>query len=338
MHANINAPVRGLHKVPALCQKVVTDSIVKRPASVNTDRLVIASRESRLALWQAEHVRDGLRQLYPARQVDILGMSTQGDRILDVSLSKIGGKGLFVKELEVAMIEGRADFAVHSAKDVPMALPEGFCIAATLRREDPRDCLVSQRHAGFETMPGGARVGSSSLRREAQIRERFPHVEVVPVRGNLDTRLAKLDRGEYDALVLAAAGLKRLGLADRIAGYIETDRSLPAPGQGALAIECREDRADLIALLAGLNDPDTDACVRAERSASRALSGSCQLPLAIFGEITAGGLHLRGLVATQDGRTVLRAELRGAPSEAESLGERLAAQLRQAGADRILAP
>ena len=303
---------------------------------MNTDRIVIASRESRLALWQAEHVRDALLQLYPSRAIEILGMSTQGDRILDVSLSAIGGKGLFVKELEVAMIEGRADFAVHSAKDVPMVLPPGFHIAATLKREDPRDCWVSTRYRNFDLLPHGARVGSSSLRRAAQIRERLAHIDVVPVRGNLDTRLAKLDRGEYDALILAAAGLKRLGLGGRIAGFIDTEHSLPAPGQGALMIECREDRSDLIGLLARLNDSDTDVCVRAERCASRALSGSCQLPLAVFGEIEAGQLRLRGLVATQDGRTVLRAELRGNPEDADRLGERLAAQLRESGADRIL--
>jgi hydroxymethylbilane synthase len=276
-------------------------------------------------------------RLYPSSTVEILGMTTQGDRILDVSLSKIGGKGLFVKELEVAMAEGRADIAVHSAKDMPMVLPPGFCIAATLQREDPRDCWVSSRYSSVDVLPHGARVGSSSLRREAQLRERHAHIEVLPVRGNLDTRLAKLDRGEYDALVLAAAGLKRLGLEGRIASLMTTEQSLPAPGQGALAIECREDRGDLIALLAALNDADTDACVRAERSASRALSGSCQLPLAVFGEVEAGQLRLRGLVATQDGRTVLRAELRGSPGDAEALGDQLAAQLRGAGADKILA-
>jgi hydroxymethylbilane synthase len=303
---------------------------------LNIDRLIIASRESRLALWQARHVREALLRLYPACAVEILGMTTQGDRILDVSLSKIGGKGLFVKELEAAMAEGRADFAVHSAKDVPMVLPPGFRIAATLRREDPRDCLVSARFASLEALPHGARVGSSSLRREAQLRERLPHLSVIPVRGNLDTRLAKLDRGEYDALVLAAAGLIRLGLEERIRGFIEPEYSLPAPGQGALAIECRDDRDELIALLASLNDAETDACVRAERAASRALSGSCQLPLGVYGAIEAGQLHLRGLVATQDGQTVLRAQLRGAPRDAESLGGELAAQLRALGADRIL--
>lgn len=335
VHANISAlaaePDNGSEEVPHSCIALTCHS-----SSVNTDRLVIASRESRLALWQARHVRDALAQLYPARVIDILGMTTQGDRILDVSLSKIGGKGLFVKELEVAMAEGRADFAVHSAKDVPMVLPPGFCIAAILRREDPRDCWVSPLYPTLDALPRGARIGSSSLRREAQLHERFGDIEVVPVRGNLDTRLAKLDRGEVDALVLAAAGLKRLGLAQRIAGFMTTEESLPAPGQGALAIECREDRADLIGLLAALNDADTDACVQAERSASRALSGSCQLPLAVFGEVEEGRLRLRGLVATQDGRTVLRAQLWGSPGDALSMGDRLAAQLREAGAGKIL--
>ncbi|MFM9968358.1 MAG: hydroxymethylbilane synthase [Burkholderiales bacterium] len=304
---------------------------------MNIDRLVIASRESRLALWQAEHVRDRLRELYPAMQVEILGMTTQGDKILDVSLSKIGGKGLFVKELEVAMSEGRADIAVHSAKDVPMVLPEGFCLAATLKREDPRDCWVSGDYPSLEALPRGGRVGSSSLRREAQIRERLAHLEVIPVRGNLDTRLTKLDRGEYHGLVLAAAGLKRLGLGNRIQSFLSAEQSLPAPGQGALAIECRDDRSDLLALIAALNDADTDACVRAERAASRALSGSCQLPLAVYGEIEHRQMRVRGLVATQDGRRVLRAEQLGDAAQADQLGERLARQLREAGADRILA-
>ncbi len=288
-------------------------------------------------MWQARHVQDALRQLYPACAIEILGMSTQGDRILDVTLAKIGGKGLFVKELESAILDGRADFAVHSAKDVPMVLPPGFCLAAMLPREDPRDCLVSGRFASLEDLPRGARVGSSSLRREAQLRERFSHLQVVPVRGNLDTRLAKLDRGEYDALVLAVAGMKRLGLEERIRTYIAPEHSLPAPGQGALAIECRDDAPDLIALLAALNDAKTDACVRAERALSRALSGSCQLPLGAYATIEAGVLLLRGLVATPDGGTVLRAEISGAPGEAENLGQALGATLRAKGADRILA-
>ncbi len=300
-------------------------------------RLVIASRESRLALWQANHVRDRLAQLYPDCTVEILGMTTRGDRVLDRSLSKIGGKGLFVKELETALEEGRADLAVHSAKDVPMALPEGFALAAILEREDPRDCLVSARFENLEALRQGARVGSSSLRREAQLRERFPALSVLAVRGNVETRLAKLDRGEFDALLLAAAGLKRLGLGERIRSLIEPEVSLPAPGQGALAIECRSEREDMRLLLSPLHHAPSAACVAAERALSRALAGSCQVPLAAYATVEAGRLRLRALVALPDGSRVVRGELEGAPGDAESLGDRLAATLRERGADEILA-
>jgi len=300
-------------------------------------RLVIASRESRLALWQAHHVRDRLAELHPGCSVEILGMTTRGDRVLDRSLAKIGGKGLFVKELETALEEGRADFAVHSAKDVPMALPGGFSLAAILEREDPRDCLVSSRYESLQALPAGSRVGSSSLRREAQLRERFPGLSVVPVRGNVETRLAKLDRGEFDALLLAAAGLKRLGLAGRIRSFIEPEVSLPAPGQGALAIECRSDRDDVRSLLQSLHHAPTAACVTAERALSRALAGSCQVPLAAHATLQAGRLSLRALVALPDGSQVVRGELQGAPAEAEALGERVAALLRSRGAVAVLA-
>jgi hydroxymethylbilane synthase len=300
-------------------------------------RLVIASRESRLALWQAEHVRAALAGLYPARRVEILGMTTQGDRVLDVTLAKIGGKGLFVKELEVALAEGRADIAVHSAKDVPMALAEGFRLAAILPREDPRDAFVSTRYGRIEDLPGGAIVGTSSLRREAQLRARFPGLDIRPLRGNLDTRLAKLDRGDYDAIVLAVAGLTRLGLAGRIRTMLDPADSLPAAGQGALAIEIRADRPDLVGLLAPLNDASTDACVRAERTVSRSLAGSCQVPLAAFAVIEGETLWLRGLVASPDGKQVARGELRAPVGEAERAGTELAALLRTRGADEILA-
>ena len=273
-------------------------------------RIVIASRESRLALWQSEYVRDALMRHHPQLQVEILGMSTRGDQILDRSLSKVGGKGLFVKELEAALADGRADIAVHSAKDVPMELPEGFVLAAIGAREDPRDCFVSNQHASLEELPAGAVLGTSSLRREAQVRSRLPQLKVAALRGNVNTRLAKLDRGEYDAIVLAAAGLKRLGLGERIRSFIEVEHSLPAPGQGALAIECRAGRDDLVALLAPLHDSATAICVRAERAVSRALSGSCQLPLAAFAVIAGNQLWLRGLVASPDGRQLVRAELR----------------------------
>ncbi len=300
-------------------------------------RLIIASRESRLALWQAEHVRAALQALYPAARVEILGMTTQGDRVLDVTLAKIGGKGLFVKELEVALADGRADIAVHSAKDVPMQLAEEFRLAAVLPREDPRDAFVSARYAHLDDLPAGAVVGTSSLRREAQLRARFPDLDIRPLRGNLDTRLAKLDRGDYDAIVLAVAGLRRLGLAERIRGVIEPEESLPAPGQGALAIEIRADREDLASLLAPLNDAATEACVRAERTVSRSLAGSCQVPLGAFAVAEGETLRLRGLVASPDGGQIARGESRGPLTEPERVGSELAALLRRRGADAILA-
>ena len=308
-------------------------------------KLVIASRESRLALWQSGHVRDHLKALYPSCNVQILGMTTRGDQILDQSLSKVGGKGLFVKELEAALLDGRADIAVHSAKDVPMDLPEGFTLAAIGPREDPRDAFVANvatQYSSLADLPHGAVVGTSSLRREAQLRERHPQLQVAPLRGNVITRLAKLDRGEYQAIILAAAGLKRLGLGDRIRSLLEVGDSLPAPGQGALAIECRAGRADLEALLAPLHDAATAACVRAERALSRALSGSCQLPLAAYAVAVAGSgpgreLWLRGLVASPDGRRVIREELRGRVDSPEELGSELAGRLRRAGAGEIIA-
>ncbi len=288
-------------------------------------------------MWQSEHISRELKRLHPRCEVDILGITTRGDRILDRPLAEVGGKGLFVKELEAALEDGRADIAVHSAKDVPMRLPQGFCLAAIPPREDPRDCLVSNLSATLEELPSGSVVGTSSLRREAQLRERHPALQVKPLRGNLDTRLAKLDRGECHAIVLAAAGLKRLGLAARIRTMLEPEQSLPAPGQGALAIECREDRAEVRRQLASLEDPATAACVRAERALSRALSGDCQLPLAAYAVASGTQLRLRALVAKPDGSRVLRAESNGPVTAPEELGEKLAATLRALGADAILA-
>jgi len=288
-------------------------------------------------MWQSEHIASELRRLYPRCEVSILGITTLGDQILDRPLAEVGGKGLFVKELEAALEEGRADIAVHSAKDVPMRLPQGFCLAAITAREDPRDCLVSNSSASLEALAPGSVVGTSSLRREAQLRERHPALQVKPLRGNLDTRLAKLDRGECQAIVLAAAGLKRLGLAARIRTMLEPEQSLPAPGQGALAIECREDHAELRRRLASLEDPATAACVRAERALSRALSGDCQLPLAAYAVASGTELRLRALVAKPDGSRVVRAESNGPITAPEELGERLAARLRALGADAILA-
>ena len=247
-----------------------------------SEPLVIASRESRLAMWQAEHVQRLLQAQNPARDVQILGMTTRGDQILDRPLAAIGGKGLFIKELEVAMAEGRADLAVHSMKDVPMDMPEGFVLAAISEREDPRDAFVSNNHEALAALPDGAVVGTSSLRREAQLRARFPHLVIKPLRGNLDTRLRKLDEGEFDAIILAAAGLVRLGLADRIRARIDPADMLPAPGQGALGIEICEGRPDMQRIADGLADAATSACVRAERAFSRRLGGSCHLPIAGF--------------------------------------------------------
>lgn len=288
-------------------------------------------------MWQSEHVAGELRRLYPHCDVSILGITTRGDQIVDRPLDQIGGKGLFVKELEAALEDGRADLAVHSAKDVPMRMPQGFCLAAIPAREDARDCLVSNLSASLEALPPGATVGTSSLRREAQLRERHPTLGVKALRGNLDTRLAKLDRGEFQAVVLAVAGLKRLDLAARIRAMLEPEQSLPAPGQGALAIECREDRVDLRWWLAPLDDAATSACVRAERALSRSLSGSCQLPLAAYAVANGTEIRLRGLVAMPDGSRVVRAESSGSSATPEELGETLAAQLRALGADAILA-
>ena len=296
---------------------------------------IIASRESRLALWQAEHVRDLLSPLLQ-QPVEILGMTTRGDQILDRSLSKVGGKGLFVKELEQALAEGRARLAVHSLKDVPMELPDGFELAAILSREDPRDAFVSNLYDSLAEMPEGSVVGTSSLRRESQIRAAYPHLQIVPLRGNLDTRMAKLDRGEMQAIILAAAGLKRLGNADRIRGVISPDDMLPAAGQGALGIEIRSNDPEAFDALAALNDPVTAREAAAERSVSRALGGSCQLPLAAYcvSDPVTGGLHLRARISMPDGSEVCRISLWG--EEPEQLGEFAAEHLRSQGADDII--
>ena len=301
------------------------------------DELIIASRESALALWQAEHVAERLRTLYPTMRVRILGMTTQGDQILDSPLSKIGGKGLFVKELETAMAEGRAHIAVHSLKDVPMNLPEGFQLAAIGEREDPRDAFVSGTYASLDALPAGARVGTSSLRRECQLRARFPQLIVEPLRGNVQTRLRKLDEGQYDAIILAAAGLKRLGLGARIRNEISPEQSLPAVGQGALGIECLAGRDDLVALLAPLNHSATADCVRAERAMSRTLGGSCQVPLGGYAQIADGILNLRGFVAEIDGSRIISGSVSGPCQDAERLGRQLANQLLAQGAGAILA-
>ncbi len=300
-------------------------------------RIVIASRESRLAMWQAQHVQERLQALYPEAAIEILGMTTRGDQILDRPLSQIGGKGLFIKELEVAMQEGRADLAVHSLKDVPMEMPDGFALAAIATRENPCDAFVSNRFEELEALPDGAVVGTSSLRREAILRARFPHLKIEALRGNLDTRLRKLDEGQYDAIILAAAGLVRLGLKERIRTVLTPEQSLPAPGQGALGIEILATRADVAAWIAPLHDAVTAHCVRAERAFSRALGGSCQVPLGGFALLEAGKLWLRGFVASPDGRQMVGGELTGMPEDDEAIGRQLADRLRAEGADALLA-
>jgi hydroxymethylbilane synthase len=310
------------------------------PASTPSP-LFIATRESRLALWQAEHVRDLLQQRF-GHTVELLGMTTRGDQILDRTLSKVGGKGLFVKELETALEEGRAHLAVHSLKDVPMDLPPGFVLAAVLEREDPRDALVSPKYASLAELPQGAVVGTSSLRRVVQLRSVRPDLKVEPLRGNLDTRLRKLDEGQYDAIVLAAAGLKRLGLADRIRSLFEADQMIPSAGQGALGLEVREDATALREQLATLTHAPTWLSVHAERAVSRALGGSCSMPLAAHA--TWHGSELQVAVALGHAehteRTLLRAVASapvGSEAEARALGERAAQSLREAGAADYLA-
>lgn len=290
-------------------------------------------------MWQAEHVRTRLSLLYPQCSIEILGMTTRGDQILDRTLSKVGGKGLFVKELEVAMAQGRADLAVHSLKDVPMELPKGFVLAAVLEREDPRDAFVSNEYASLDALPAGAIVGTSSLRRQALIAARHPQLVIRPLRGNLDTRLGKLDRGDYAAIILAAAGLKRLGVPQRIRALLEAEHSLPAAGQGAMAIEIMtgSGRDDLAEILAPLNHPPTAAAVTAERWVSRVFGGSCQIPLAAFATIDGDMMRLRAMVATPDGSRTARAEVFGPANAPEQLGRQAAAALSAQDAEAILA-
>jgi hydroxymethylbilane synthase len=302
-------------------------------------KIIIATRASALAMWQAQNIRELLLQHYPDLQVELLGMATQGDLLLSASLAKVGGKGLFVKELERALGEHRADIAVHSMKDVPMDLPAGFALAAVTVREDPRDAFVSVRYAQLSSLPAGASVGTSSLRRESQMRAHYPALDVIPLRGNVQTRLRKLDEGQYAAIILAAAGLKRLGLDRRITAILEPEESLPAPGQGAIGVECLEQRVDLIEMLAPLNHHATQWCVRAERQVSRTLSGSCVVPLGAFAQPLADRVWMRAFVASPDGKSYLAEQsqvpdLSGSP---EALGTVVAEKLIAAGARDILA-
>ena len=296
----------------------------------------IATRKSALALWQANFVKAELEATHPGLQVELVPMSTQGDKILDTPLAKIGGKGLFVKELETAMLEGRADIAVHSMKDVPVDFPEGLMLHTICKREDPRDAFVSNRYQQLAELPQGAVVGTSSLRRQCQIKAMRPDLQIKDLRGNVNTRLAKLDAGEFDAIILASAGLIRLGFEARIASFLEVGISLPANGQGAVGIECRSDDLVVQQLLAPLEHQETRICVLAERAMNRKLQGGCQVPIGAFAVLQHNELWLRGLVGQLDGSEILRSEIKGEASQAEQLGTQLAEQLLALGADRIL--
>lgn len=299
--------------------------------------LRIATRKSPLALWQTEHVAARLRAAHPGLDVELVAMSTRGDEVLDRSLAAIGGKGLFLKELELAMLRGEADCAVHSLKDVPMELEPGFALPAILPRADHADAFVSPRFAGIDALPQGAVVGTSSLRRQAQLRALRPDLVLRDLRGNVNTRLAKLDAGEYDAIVLACAGLERLGLHERIRLRLDAPHWLPAPAQGAIAIECRSDDAATHALCAALDDADTRLCVEAERAMNRALHGSCHVPVAALARLEGGRLSLQGLVGSAHDGVQVRAEGEGARHEGEALGRDVAGRLLAAGAGALIA-
>ncbi|MGB5426828.1 MAG: hydroxymethylbilane synthase [Gammaproteobacteria bacterium] len=303
---------------------------------MSTNMIRIATRKSPLALWQAEHVRGRLLALHPGLQVELLTMSTQGDRILDSPLAKIGGKGLFVKELEQGMLDGRADLAVHSMKDVPAELPEGLCLGAILEREDPRDAFVSSQYPSVDELPEGARVGTSSLRRQCQLRARRPDLQILDLRGNVGTRLGKLDGGDYDAIVLACAGLKRLGLSARITRELPPEEMLPAIAQGVIGIECRVDDERINRLIEPLNHVATRQRTDAERAMNATLGGGCQAPVAGYSVLNDGVIELRGLVGRPDGRHIIRADVRGSPEHAAALGKQLADDLLARGARPIL--
>lgn len=299
-------------------------------------RIRIATRKSPLALWQAEHVKTLLEQAHPGLAVELIGMSTQGDRILDTPLAKVGGKGLFVKELEQSLLEGRADLAVHSMKDVPVELPPGLHLPVILVREEPRDAYVSNKYLKFSELPESARLGTSSLRRQLQLQARRPDLDIVSLRGNVGTRLKRLDDGEYDAIILAGAGLIRLGLMERITETLGVEVCLPAIGQGAIGIECREEDPEVNALIAALDHPDTHTCVLAERALNTRLEGGCQVPIAAHAVLDDGTLHLAALVGRPDGSEIIRGQSSGPAREAEALGLALAEDLLARGADAVL--
>ncbi|MBE4582562.1 hydroxymethylbilane synthase [Vibrio navarrensis] len=297
----------------------------------------IATRKSPLALWQAYYVKEALQQTHPGLEVELVTMVTKGDVILDTPLAKVGGKGLFVKELEVAMLEGRADLAVHSMKDVPVDFPPGLGLVTICEREDPRDAFVSNHYENIEQLPQGAVVGTCSLRRQCQLKAYRPDLVIKELRGNVGTRLSKLDAGEYDAIILAAAGLKRLELQERIRSFIEPEQSLPAVGQGAVGIECRTDDERMLELLAPLNHIETADRVKCERAMNLTLQGGCQVPIGSYALLEGDQIWLRALVGEPDGSHIVRGEIRGPRTDAEALGVQLAQQLLSQGADDILA-
>lgn len=296
----------------------------------------IATRQSPLALWQAEYVSTRLKTLFPHLQTQLMKMVTRGDKILDAPLAKIGGKGLFVKELEQGMLEGQADIAVHSMKDVPVSFPEGLHLAAILEREDPTDAFVSNHYSSLDALPENARIGTSSLRRQCQIKAKFPNADILSLRGNVNTRLAKLDAGEYDAIILASAGLKRLGMGHRITQSLPVQVSVPAIGQGAIGIECRVDDVQVNALLQALNDETTALCVSAERAMNAKLNGGCQVPIAGFAQMEGDDIVMRGLVGRPDGSVIYHAQKRGGRLQAIDIGEAMASDLLAQGAGEIL--
>jgi len=296
----------------------------------------IATRQSPLALWQAQHVAERLELTFPNVKTSLVRMTTRGDKILDSPLAKVGGKGLFVKELEQGLLEGTADIAVHSMKDVPVDFPIGLHLAAILSREDPTDAFVANRYASFKELPANAKIGTSSLRRQCQILEIFPDAQILSLRGNVNTRLAKLDAGDYDAIILATAGLKRLGMAKRITESLDTQISLPAIGQGAIGIECRVDDQETNELLSVLHDWETGLCVTAERAMNARLNGGCQVPIAGFAQRRGDRLFMRGLVGSPDGRLLYRTEDSGSLEQAEAIGQSIAEDLIAMGADKIL--
>lgn len=303
---------------------------------MNDQLIRIATRNSPLALWQANYIAEQLRRIHPGLKTELVKMTTRGDKILDAPLAKIGGKGLFVKELEQGLLEGRADIAVHSMKDVPVDFPDGLELKVILAREDPCDALVSNHYRCLDDLPSDARIGTSSLRRQSQITQAIPGCQILPLRGNVNTRLAKLDTGQFDAIILAAAGLKRLAMADRIRQIIPTSISLPAVGQGALGIECRVGDDCIADVINVLHDNETQQCVIAERAMNERLEGGCQVPIAGFARFQDGGLFMQGLVGTPNGQQIIRAQRQGLVDQAKVIGYEIAEELLAKGARKIL--